>query len=28
MILCAASDDDSILKAVDPGELEPGSIVR
>ena len=28
MILCAATDDDSILKAVDPGELETGSIVR
>ena len=28
MILCAATDDDSILKAVDPGELESGSIVR
>ena len=28
MILCAASDDDSILKTVDPGELLSGSIVR
>ena len=28
MILCAASDDDSILKVVDPGDLESGSIVR
>jgi len=28
MILCAAADDDSILKAVDPGDLESGSIVR
>ena len=28
MILCAATDDDSILKAVDPGDLETGSIVR
>jgi len=28
MILCAATDDDSILRAVDPGELESGSIVR
>jgi methionyl-tRNA synthetase len=28
MILCAATDDDSILKAVDPGELESGNIVR
>lgn len=28
MILCAATDDDSILKAVDPGELPTGSIVR
>ena len=28
MILCAATDDDSILKTVDPGELETGSIVR
>jgi methionyl-tRNA synthetase len=28
MILCAATDDDSILKAVDPGEIPTGSIVR
>ncbi|WP_294374338.1 methionine--tRNA ligase [uncultured Clostridium sp.] len=28
MILCAASDDDSILKVVDPGDLLSGSIVR
>ena len=28
MILCAASDDDSVLKTVDPGDLLSGSIVR
>ena len=28
MILAAATDDDSILSVVDPGELESGSIVR
>lgn len=28
MILCAATDDDSILNAVDPGEIPTGSIVR
>ncbi|WP_293976522.1 methionine--tRNA ligase [uncultured Clostridium sp.] len=28
MILCAATDDDSVLKAVDPGDLLSGSIVR
>ena len=28
MILCAATDDDSVLKTVDPGDLESGSIVR
>ena len=28
MILAAATDDDSVLKVVDPGDLESGSIVR
>ena len=28
MILAAATDDDSILSVVDPGELETGSVVR
>ena len=28
MILCAATDDDSVLKTVDPGDLPTGSIVR
>ena len=28
MILCASTDDDSVLKAVDPGDLPTGSIVR
>ena len=28
MILCAATDDDKELKAVDPGDIISGSIVR